>query len=470
MPDIVLINPGAAQTIYQNLADGFAAVEPPTWVRMIGGWLRDHGYTVGIIDQNAERLSHNAVAERVTDMNPALVAIVAVGHQPSASTQQMTGASKLAEAIDLPTIMVGHHPSALPERTLREEDIEYVCDGEGPLTLAGLLDGLPLDAIPGLVWWDHETVRKNPRATLIPVDELHGKIWDLLPMDLYRAHNWQCLGGSDRQPYAAIYTTLGCPYKCSFCMINVFQHANRYRMRTPERVVEEIACLYETYGVTTIKIADEMFVLNERHVRGICEGLASKPFASELNIWAYARVDTVKPHMLSLMRKAGIRWLCLGIESGSAHVRDGTRKTIDGDEIREVVRAIQGAGINVLGNFIFGLPDDTQESMRDTLNLALDLKCEFVNFYSAMAYPGSKLFEQASPEDLPKSWSGYSQHSLDTTPLPTKALSSSDVLAFRDAAFVEYFTDPEYLHMIDEKFEGADEIKAMTAHRLERAA
>ncbi len=237
-------------------------------------------------------------------------------------------------------------------------------------------------------------------------------------------------------------------------------------MRAPEKVVAEIELLYTRYGVKTFKIIDEMFVLNDRHVKAICELLASKPFAPELNIWAYARVDTVKPGMLPMLRRAGIKWLALGIESGSSLVRDGAQKSFDQADIVEIVREIQRADINVLGNFIFGLPDEDRRSMRDTLDLANELNCEFANFYSAMAYPGSPLYEQASKEGwpLPQSWNGYSQHSYDCLPLPTAALTAAEVLRFRDEAFIEYFSRREYRDTVAEKF-GAETLKH-TEHML----
>ena len=475
MTDVVLINPGASRTIYQNLSDDLSAIEPPTWVRMIAGWLIDKGFDVAILDQDAYRWTPEEVAEQVKKLNPRFVAIVVSGQQPSASTQQMTGASLLAKAIQgVKKIMIGNHPSALPEMTLLEEDVDYVCDGEGPLTIAGILNDKPFSSIPGLVWstGTHGSVVHNLSAPLIPIDELHGDVWELLPMDKYRAHTWQCLDGSPRQPYASIYTTLGCPFKCSFCCINVFQHSSTYRRRTPSKVVEQIKHLYQVYGVKTFKIADEMFVLDPSHYLPICEGLAELPFAHELNIWAYARIDTVKPETLSLMRRAGIRWLALGIESGSAHVRDGAIKSLDEDDIRNVVKTIQDADINVIGNFIFGLPDDTIESMQETLKLSKELNCEFANYYSAMPYPGSRLFDETRQEDLPKNWSGYSQHSADTTPLPTATLTSREVLEFRDNAFHSYFEDDRYLSMIHGKFgaKAVEHIKLMTATRLSRAA
>lgn len=472
MTDVVLINPGAARTIYQNLSDDLSAIEPNPWTRMLAGWLIDRGFSVAILDQDAFRWTPEEVAGQVKKLNPGLVAIVVSGQQPSASTQQMTGASLVAKAIQGVTkIMVGNHPSALPVRTLMEEDVDYVCDGEGPLTIAGLLKGDALESIPGLVW-NKVSVVQNPRAALIPIDELHGDAWGMLPMGQYRAHTWQCLDGSPRQPYASIYTTLGCPFKCSFCCINAFQHSSTYRRRTPSKVVEQIQHLYQVYGVKTFKIADEMFVLDPRHYLPICEGLAALPFADELNIWAYARADTIHAKDMDIFRRAGIRWLALGIESASEHVRDGALKHLDAKDIRETVKAIQDAGISVIGNFIFGLPDDTHESMQATLRLSKELNCEFSNYYSAMPYPGSRLFDETRFEDLPRNWSGYSQHSSDTTPLPTATLTSREVLEFRDFAFHCYFEDERYLSMIAGKFgaQAVEHIKHMTATRLRRAA
>jgi radical SAM superfamily enzyme YgiQ (UPF0313 family) len=136
------------------------------------------------------------------------------------------------------------------------------------------------------------------------------------------------------------------------------------------------------------------------------------------------------------------------------------------------VRKIQDAGINVIGNYIFGLPDDTRESMQETLDLALEANCEFANFYCAMAYPGSKLYTMAVEKrwELPDTWVGYSQHGYDTLPLRTDALTSAEVLKFRDEAFHRYFTDERYLALVRRKF-GEDvvaHVRDMTGIRLRR--
>jgi anaerobic magnesium-protoporphyrin IX monomethyl ester cyclase len=482
--DLLLINPGGKERIYQQLGQDLAAVEPPLWCRLIAGYARDRGHRVAIIDAEAEGWGPERVAAETACRRPRLVGMVVFGHQPSASTQQMAAAGPICRAIKdqnpaQKMLIIGGHVAALPERTLREEAVDFACNGEGPVTVDQLLmalkgdDDPALAKVPGLVWWEGAAVRNNIPARLIKdLDaDLHGNVWDMLPMAKYRAHNWQCFGALEtRQPYASIYTSLGCPYKCAFCCINAPFGTNRYRMRSAKAVAAEIDLLHNTYGVKTIKIVDEMFVLNERHVRAICEALIERDYG--LNIWAYARVDTVKPDMLLLLRRAGIRWLALGIESGSEHVRDGAEKSFSQQDIIDVVRRIQAAGINVIGNFIFGLPDDDRASMQQTLDLALELNCEFVNFYSAMAYPGSPLYHEALAKGwkLPERWSGFSQHSQDCLPLPTEKVSAAEVLEFRDKAFHTYFASKRYLDSVTQKFgwETRRHIEAMAARKLRR--
>jgi radical SAM superfamily enzyme YgiQ (UPF0313 family) len=302
--------------------------------------------------------------------------------------------------------------------------------------------------------------------------EMPSVAWDLLPMDKYRAHNWHCFENIHaRQPYAAMHTSLGCPFSCSFCCINAPFGKSSYRLWSPDSVIAQIDILVNQYGVKNIKFVDEMFVLNKAHVEGICDRIIERNY--NLNIWAYARIDTIKDGILEKLKRAGIRWLALGIESGSNHVRNGVEKGrfVSADVVK-IVRLIQDAGIYVIGNYIFGLPDDTHQSMQETLDLALECNCEFANFYCAMAYPGSRLYSFAIEKgwELPDSWIGYSQHSYECRPLQTESLTSAEVLRFRDAAFMKYFTHPSYLAMIKRKFGDAvvANIQSMTRIKLKR--
>jgi radical SAM superfamily enzyme YgiQ (UPF0313 family) len=340
-----------------------------------------------------------------------------------------------------------------------------------------------LAKVPGLWFLDAGHARHTPDCPLVAhLDaEMPGLAWDLLPMNKYRAHNWHCLDGLERQPYAALYTTLGCPYHCTFCCIQapfksgerasgLNESANSYRYWSPDNVIAQIDLLVNRYGVRNLKIADEMFVLNRTHVLGICDRIIERGY--DLNIWAYTRVDTIKDGMLDKLKAAGFNWLALGIEAGADRVRANVDKGFAQEEIYKVIRRVRSAGINIIGNYIFGLPEDDLETMQATLDLAIDLNCEFANFYSAMAYPGSPLYSLAVRQGvpLPQRWTGYSQHSTDCLPLPTYSVPAREVVRFRDQAFLTYYTNQRYLDMIQARFgpQTVADIRQMTSYRLER--
>jgi radical SAM superfamily enzyme YgiQ (UPF0313 family) len=491
--DLVLINPSSRTQVYQSLAGKLVAVENPVWAGLMATFCLRKELSVEIMDAEAEELIADEVAERVQDLNPVLAAVVVYGHQPSASTQIMTASGQVCSAIkqlipEQDVLLVGGHVAAVPERTLLEGEADFVATGEGLHTLVGLVEALKspvpeFSKVPGLLYRKADGICSTPDQPLVGAldADIPGVAWNLLPMNRYRAHNWHCLGGRDRQPYAAMYTTLGCPYHCSFCCIQApFKSgeraagrdgsANTYRLWNPDNVIEQIDLLVNRYGVRNLKIADEMFVLNKRHVLAICDRIIERGY--DLNIWAYSRVDTIKDGMLDKLKAAGFHWLAFGIEAGADRVRADVDKAIDQDELYKVIRRVRNAGINVIGNYIFGLPEDNLDTMQATLDLAMDLNCEFANFYSAMAYPGSPLYAMAVRQGvpLPAAWTGYSQHSRDCLPLATHYLPAREVLRFRDEAFIRYYTDPHYLNMIQRRFgpETVAQIRQMTEYTLER--
>lgn len=483
--DVVLVNPGSLKAVYQELGTEFSAIEPPSLAGLFASYLQRKGLSAAIVDAPALGLDPEAVAGLIHDnFRPVLVVLVVYGFQPSASTQNMPAAGATCRALKAldpgcRILMTGTHPAALPERTLREEAVDFVCDREGPETILLTVRALKAGAtgfrsVPSLWFRVGDMVMHNPPGSLMEDldEEMPGVAWDLLPMERYRAHNWHCFDDiGRRRPYASIHTSLGCPYRCTFCCINAPFGKPSYRMWSADTIIRDIDRLVERHDVRNIKFVDEMFVLNRRHVMDLCERIIAR--GHDLNIWAYARVDTVKEDYLETFRRAGIRWLALGIESGSQHVRDGVEKGRFGSEqILEIVRRIQASGIHVIGNYIFGLPDDTHASMQETLDLALEANCEFANFYCAMAYPGSRLYRLALENgwELPATWLGYSQHSYETHPLRTEALTSAEVLQFRDDAFDRYFRDAGYLASVRRKFGDAvvAHVEDMTRIRLRR--
>ena len=511
-PDLLLLHPGTNKKVYEKLADDFAAVEPPFAAALAAGFVRDKGYKVELLDANAEKLTAEETAERVLEYNPRLIGIVVHGQQPSASSHLMGAIGDTCREIkgrtDAPIFLRGIHPSSLPERTLREESCDFVARGEGYHTILGLLEGKEKSKIPGLAWLDHKVFQMNKTEPLIQNldEELSNVAWDLLPIEKYRCHEWHAfpVGIENRQPYTSLYTSLGCPYKCTFCCINaefkaaiaenkgnghlknknesdllsVLDSTNpAIRYWSPDTVIKHIDYLVQNHGIKNIKFIDEMFVFNTKHVEGIADKIIERGY--DLNIWAYARIDTVKNRkLLEKIKQAGINWLVLGIESANTEIRHGADKKFGNDDIFKHVQQVEDVGINVLGNYMVGLRHDTHETMQQTLDMALELNNPWFNIYATMAYPGAPDYNWAKEKgialpgdsNVPGGWTAYSHHSYYTLPLATDNLPASEVLKFRDKAWMEYFHNPSYISLVRKRFgnSAVNYIEKMRSHKIKR--
>ena len=181
-------------------------------------------------------------------------------------------------------------------------------------------------------------------------------------------------------------------------------------------------------------------------------------------MWAYSRVDTVRKDQLELFRKAGVRWFCLGIEAASQTIRrEVTKGTFQELNIRKAVQEVRDADINVIANYMFGLPDDTMQTMQQTLDLGLEMCTEMWNGYACMALPGSPLYFEAKARNMkmPDSYAGYGFLAYECQPMATKHVSAEDVLRFRDHAWRTYFSHPPFLDLAKRKF-GPDALENIT--------
>ena len=370
---------------------------------------------------------------------------------------------------------------ALPLETLKKEkSIDIGFTNEGVYSLQNLLKtNLELNDLKntkGIVFRNNDEIILNDAEIIVPQEkmdeDLPGYAWDLLPykkkpFDLYRSPLWHAeYNQKYRTPYAAIQTSLGCMFGCEFCMINIINRndnseigvaSNYSKMRywSTEFILKEFKKLLN-YGVKTIKITDEMFLLNPKYYLPLCEKLAELNKNDDLKLWAYSRIDTVKrPEILSKVRKAGIKWLCLGIESAEKKIRlEVSKGKFDDVDVNAVIQKIHDADIEVMANYIFGLPTDDLSSMQKTFDLSLELCTSGWNAYAAMALPGSMLYKQAvqSRIKLPDNYEAFSFHSYDCSPLPTKKLKAYEILKFRDKAFNLYHSNEKFLNRVEKKF------------------
>lgn len=486
--DVLFVNPNSSFRSYQGLAKDYAAVEVPTWALLLAQSCRSRGFGAAILDCNALRINDTTAAAVIRSWDPKLVCFVVYGSEPNAGTKNMSGAVSLADHLQqmypnrYKVGVVGSHAQALPLDVLKHRCFDIVFTNEGVYALNALLttdlSEPAVSHVYGIGWKSRtgsiQISHLNPPSRIVPQDrmdeDLPGYAWDLLPskktpLDLYRTHFWHAGYNHDRRsPAAAIYTSLGCPFRCSFCMINTInRNSNRedytaadsaqFRYWSADHTISQITWLAEN-GIRNIRFSDEMFFLKLSHYGPLLD-LVRRRYGDSLNFWAYARVDTVNPRHLSGFRQSGVRWLCLGIESADRTIRREVSKgSYEEVDVRQVVKEVEAAGIEVIANYIFGLPEDDYDTMNQTLDLSIELNTAMWNAYPCMALPGSPLYRKAKEDGtpLPTSYEGYSFHGYDCLPLPTKHLLAAEVLRFRDNAFHLYWSRPEFLMMLERKF------------------
>ena len=385
----VFIKPNAKKMQYGRV-EHLSAIEPPVWLVLMAQSIPD----AVVVDMEAENLDADGLVNRLRSTDPKRAVILATGSHPSAHIQQTEAAERLKPVLE-------------KAFGITVEVYNY----------------LPFD----------------------PIDA--GAIdWSLLPMEKYRAHNWHSWGWKDKS-YGATFTSISCPFHCEFCCVKDF-YRSEYHQRLPELVAREVSAAVKL-GVTNFKMMDELFALENYGVNAVCDRLISDGLGQEINIWAYARIDTVNERLLKKMRAAGVRWLAYGIESGDQNIRRNVDKGgFTNIKVREVIRMTRDADINALGNYMFGFWEDDLSTMQETLDLAKELNCEYANFYCMTVYPGSRLYDgmKARGVDLPQKGQEFAQMSPHFKPVPTRHLAAGDVLRFRDQAFRDYFGDARYLN------------------------
>jgi len=486
MIDVLFIVPNNSKNIYQGLSSKYSAIETPTWALLLAESCRSKSFKVSILDTNAENIDDETSFNKIKTLDPKLILFVVYGQNVNAGTTNMSGTVRLANYLknknyNKPISIVGSHVQALPLDTLKKEkSIDFVFTNEGVYALHNLLKTnikiSDLKNIKGIAFRNIDKIEINEAEKIVPQDrldyDLPGYAWDLLPFkkkpfDLYRSPLWHAEYKDEfRSPYAAIQTSLGCMFGCDFCMINIINRDDnkeigvasdysKMRYWSTEFIVKEFEKLI-SYGVKTIKITDEMFLLNPKFYVPLCEKLIELNKNDDLKMWAYSRIDTVKkPETLKKVRQAGIKWLCLGIESGDKKVRlEVSKGKFEDVDVRKIISRIHEADIEVMANYIFGLPGDDFNTMQKTLDLSIELCTSGWNAYAAMALPGSFLYKKSLENnyELPTTYEGFSFHSYETVPLSTKHLKAFEILNFRDNAFHEYHSNTNFLKRIENKF------------------
>ncbi|GAA6614625.1 hopanoid biosynthesis associated radical SAM protein HpnJ [Scytonema sp. NUACC26] len=312
------------------------------------------------------------------------------------STPSLTNDVKCAMAIkqqrpEMQIGFVGAHVAVLPDETLRENPaIDFVCRNEFDYTCKELAQGKDWNQINGLSYRDRNgNIHHNQERQLI-----HD--WDVMPsvLPIYKRDLdiTKYFIGYLLHPYISFYTGRGCPAKCSFCLWPQTIGGHQYRSKSPEAVGREMEEAKAIFGdkVQEYMFDDDTFTIDKHRAIAISEHMKRLKLTWSCNARANLDYDTLKQ-----LRNNGLRLLLVGFESGNQQILDGIKKGIKLEVARKFMENCHKLGITVHGTFIIGLPNETSETIEETIRFACEMSPHTIQVSIAAPYPGTELYQQA---------------------------------------------------------------------------
>jgi radical SAM superfamily enzyme YgiQ (UPF0313 family) len=379
----------------QEREEVLGTTKPPYTLALLASLIRDAGCDVRLIDATAERLTIEHVVARLDrdDFAPTLILFPSTTPTYDADVAQM---ARLKRRFGAPLVCFGPHASTVPHASMErapEVDGLFVGEPEDGAVQLARLDSLDrLGEIDSLTWRrDGAVVPHRAHGAFAGFLQAPYPAWDLLDLKRYS------LPLVDK-PYVLVETSRGCPYTCDFCVAPVHQ-GHKFRERSAAALVDEIERGYRVLGIEFFYLWGDTVTLNVKSFSAFCDELIARNLP--IQWFGNARADNLTdPAFVHRLRRAGCWMLALGIESESDEVRKDMVKRLERQKIQTAFRNMRQAGIRSFAFFIFGYPGETAATMEQTTQYAAELDPDFANFYPAVPYPGTALYEKCVREGL----------------------------------------------------------------------
>jgi radical SAM superfamily enzyme YgiQ (UPF0313 family) len=419
-------------------------------------------YRVKVIDAIAEHMSWKEFAAELDKCMPRYYIT-----QVTAPTLEndMYGAF-LAKERHAVTIAFGTHVTPVPRETMRSfPDLDFAIVGEPDLTVRDLIDHLErkinkrplqikglfekhdskyetqsgkngkiqLNRIKGLAWRNGSEIVINEARPFIPdLDDLPIPMHELLPLQKYRM---PLIKG----PFSFVVPSRGCPNQCIFCIKHVtYQYG--VRLRSTDNIMKELWKL-KKLGVNNVNMYSDLFTTNRKQVMELCKAMIEQNI--KMKWFCNSRVDFVDLEMLTMMKKAGCWLIAWGLESGSEKVLKNARKGIVPEQGMKALALARKAGIKNWGYFIIGLPGETVDTIRETIDFSKKLPLDFALFHIAAPYPGTPFFFEVVNNKWFRKGTRWEQVDMDKeTVLDYPNLSAEQLEYWQKRAFLEWVLRP----------------------------
>ncbi|NUO08805.1 MAG: cobalamin B12-binding domain-containing protein [Candidatus Brocadia sp.] len=428
---ILLINPPAENELLGNnpsIIEEERGYNPPLGILYIAGYLEKHtGFNVEVLDTQAEEISYDRLRDIIRAKLPDVVGITAM----TFTLIDVIKVIGLVKSIrpDTKVVLGGPHVHIYPEETITIPGVDFLVLGEGEITFKDLVENINdrtrLRNIPGLTFKeDGRIVNTGARLLNDDLDGLPFPARHMTPIQKYSSLM------AKRTPITTMFTSRGCPYRCTFC--DRPHLGKSFRARSALNVVDEMEeCV--KLGIREFLIYDDTFTIDRQRVIEVCDEITKR----KLNIgWDIrARVNNIDKDLLKKLKEANCERIHYGVESGNPEILKILNKGITVDRVRTTFRQTKETGISVLAYFMIGCPGETRKEIMETIAFARELKPDFVHITIFTPFPATEIYKMGLKEGIIKNdfWLEFAKN-------PTKD--------FQPQCWEEHFTRRELQELL----------------------
>jgi anaerobic magnesium-protoporphyrin IX monomethyl ester cyclase len=403
---------------------------PPYGILQLAAFLeqRISDAEIQVLDCNAEGLDWTGLEKRIESFDPDIVASSALS---TCNTYVAVRTLEIAKKVnpEVLTIAGGQHFTVMAQESLETyPEIDVIVRGEGEETLAELIqasaNGQSFSHIDGMSFRKKRRVRHNsPRALIENLDNLPFPGYKFVE-NLLQKYHFTAMAGKTR--YALIEGSRGCPHRCIFC--TQWKHwEGKWRKKSPKRIADEFEFCYENYGSKFLWLTDDNYGLGKR-ANALADELIQRDFSEDIMWFMQVRCDDVVENraVLPKMRKSGLRWVLLGVESSNPYTLESFKKGTTSDDARNAVKLLKENDIFAQAMFIIGERKDTAESIANLREFSNELDPDLAIFAILTPFPGTAIYEEAKRNAWIEDWN-WANYDMVHAIMPTETLSTKDV-------------------------------------------
>jgi radical SAM superfamily enzyme YgiQ (UPF0313 family) len=451
---ILLVNPSQEKVYGMKMSPAY----PPLGILYVGTVLELDGHHVRFVDIDTEGLDEAGFERIFREFDPDAVGLSCV--TPTfKNAVKFAGISKRIKPV--PVVLGGIHATIAPEEALQESVIDIAVVGEGESTARELFLELSkrapaLDLVNGICFKrGGNMVRTAMRQFIGDLDSIPFPDRKLLKNpEAYMPPDAQTL------PAMTVITSRGCPGSCTFCCTkHIFSKS--FRMRSVANIIAEIEELVRRHGVREIHIADDIFTLNKKRALEFCEEIKKRKFGVGFQFMNGLRADCVDRQILTALKEIGIKTVGFGVESGNDAILKRIKKNISLETTRNAFKLSKELGFETWAFLIFGLPGETEDTIRETIRFTKELDPDFAKFLILKPYPGSDVHAELAREGLIMD-TDYDKYGVYTEPVhKLPGLGPEKMLYWQKRAFREFYLRPGKMLAHLRRIRSAQQVKLM---------